>query len=218
MAVQSAEKNTNKEAKMKKGAALFALLLAGGVCFAQNISDYNRVNQLLRKGLGSSNLAAVEEGAVNLDEAERLRLYNNHRIRDDKMWAGAALNFFLGFGIGNFYQRDYLGGGVTLGGDIVGAALIITGVVKIAKIYAAGLTGGYTGISDEYDAVAYYSVGSIICAGANLFGLVRTFVFPAGYNNRLRNALQVQGLVMNIEPSIHITGQGVELALVNLKF
>jgi hypothetical protein len=199
--------------------ALFALLLTGGICFAQNVSEYNRIDQLLKGGLKNSNLAAIQEGAANLDEVERLRLYNNHKLLDDSMWLGVALDFFVGWGIGNFVQRDYLGGGITLGGHVAGLACMIVGLVKVYSTLDNAAYGSSTSITDVYyEFLGFYIAGGVISLGSQIFGLVRAFTFPSSYNNKLKKALQVQGLVMNIEPSINITGQGLELALVNLKF
>jgi hypothetical protein len=60
--------------------------------------------------------------------------------------------------------------------------------------------------------------GASLFAGARIFGLVRTFVFPDIYNKKLRNALDVNGLVLNIEPALDMTERGVELSLVRLRF
>jgi hypothetical protein len=204
---------------MKKGVIFFALLLAGGFCFAQTDESYARVNAMLRSGL-NKNFSAIQQEAFYLDEAQRLRLYNTHNMGSDNMWIGAALDFFLGLGIGNFYQKDYLGGGIALGGGLVGYGLVIGGyVVMVSEAYSA-LRGGSLG--SAYDMIEhglpFYIAGGVVLAASNTFGLVRTLIFPSSYNNKLRDALNIQGIVMNIEPSLNITGSEYELTLVHFRY
>jgi hypothetical protein len=196
---------------MKRKVIFLILLLAGSVCFAQESVEYGQVNSLLISGL-NKNFDRIQNIAAQLNEAERIRLYNIHIMKSDEMWIGAVLDFFVGFGIGNFYQQDYLGGGITLGGDIIGLGLLIAG-------YGLSLDAISTGsLSQIFDVgLPLYVAGGLVISVANIFGLVRTFTFPSSYNNKLRSALNVGGLVLNIEPSLDITAQGYELALVRIK-
>jgi hypothetical protein len=204
---------------MKKGIMIFALLLAGGFCFAQTSEGFSRVNSLLRSGL-NKNYSAIQAESFNLDEAERLRLYNAYDMGSDKMWIGAGLNFFVGFGVGNFYQKDYLAGGITLGGTVAGLGLLFGGYAVFVNelvntVSGSSSTGGREALEKG---LPLYIAGGLVLSTAQIFGLVRTFVFPSSYNNKLRNALNVQGLVLNIEPSLNITDNGYELALVHFRY
>jgi hypothetical protein len=79
---------------MKKKIMGFVLLLAGGFCFAQTSNGYIIVNQLLKSGL-NKNFARIQQEASDLSENERLMLYDAHNIGTEKMWAGAAIDFFI---------------------------------------------------------------------------------------------------------------------------
>jgi hypothetical protein len=200
---------------MKKGIVVFVLLLAAGFCFAQTDEDYARADFLIRTGL-NKNYQAIQEAASSLDTTQRLRLYDAHDMGSDTMWAGVALDFFVGFGIGNFYQKDYLGGGITLGGDLIGMGLIIGGYVVI---WDASRNNYLNVMFSQFDKGLSLSIaGGIVYSAFQIFGLVRTFIFPSGYNDKLRNALNIYGLAMNIEPSLDISDKGYELALVRLRF
>jgi hypothetical protein len=201
---------------MKKGAMFFALLLAGGFCCAQTGESYARVNTMLRSGL-NKNFSAIQQEAYNLDEVQRLRLYDTHNMGSEKTWIGVALDIFLGFGIGNFYQKDYLGGGIALGCDLAGLGLFIGGyAVMINGISAGGLLVGT--MVGMYTALPLYISGGVVTFASRTFGLIRTLIFPSGYNNKLRNALNIRSVVMNIEPSLNITGSEYELTLVHFRY
>jgi hypothetical protein len=218
---------------MKKGIMFFALLLAGGFCFAQTNESYARVDYLLQSGL-NKNYSAIQQEASTLDETQRLRLYNAYIKGTEEMWIGRALAFVLGFGIGNFYQKDYLGGGIALGGDVVGVGLMISGyAVMLDTLYTTVYTVNDSidgTVDDSVDdsvnevanriATAYtlFISGSIVCLASNIFGLVRTFIFPASYNGKLKNALNIHGLAMDIEPSLNISGSEYELTLVRFRY
>jgi hypothetical protein len=135
----------------------------------------------------------------------------------EKTWIGAALDIFFGFGIGNFYQKDYLGGGIALGGDLAGLGLFIGGyAVMINGIATEGLLVGF--LVGMYTALPLAVCGSVVLTASRIFGLVRTLIFPPGYNNKLKNALNIRSVVMNIEPSLNITGSEYELTLVHFRY
>jgi hypothetical protein len=174
---------------------------------------------MLRYGGLNKNFFAIQQEAYNLDDAQRLRLYSAHDIESDDMWIGAALDFFLSFGIGNFYQQDYLGGGITLGGDLAGIGLIIGGYVMLINDIISVSASESVEFSDMVErGLPLYISGGIVIFASNTCGLIRTFIFPSSYNNKLRNALNIQGLAMNIEPSLNITGNEYELTLVHFRY
>jgi hypothetical protein len=212
---------------MKKGILFFTVLLFSGLCFAQTSDEYNKVNSLLKAGL-NKNFALIQNEASNLDEVERSKLYDTYSIGLEKKFGGMALDFFIGFGTGNFLQKDYLGGGIALGGDLLGLGFLAAGVVKfyvdslvgLAVVIgtSAGGDGKLSGFGFLDEGFALILTGGIISLVSRTFGFVRAYVFPSAYNNKLGNALNVNGLVVNIEPSLDITKRGYELTLVRLQF
>jgi hypothetical protein len=211
---------------MKKSILFFALLLAGRFCFAQTDENYARVNSLLQSGL-NKNFFAIQQEAANLDEIQRLSLYNAHNIQSGKIAAGAALDFFLGFGIGNFLQKDYLAGGIALGGDLVASGLMLSGTAMLVVyplfVFGATREDDDTAVYDDgmfKTAVTLMFSGGFVLLASRIFGLIRTFVFPSSYNNKLRTALNISDLTltMNIEPSLGISDKGYELTLVHFRY
>jgi hypothetical protein len=205
---------------MKKITAIFILLLAGAACFGQ---DVNRINTLIKASL-DKNFDAIQREAAEMDEVERLSVYNRNKIAP---WEGGLINLFgplviggiANFGVGNFIQGDMLGGGITLGGNLVGIGVLITGVVKfyLAPV-AYARNGGGRDWPAYKDSLVLMGLGAGTTVLFNLFGTVKAFMYPSAYNNKLKRALEVEHMVLNIEPSIDISGQGVHLALARIQF
>jgi hypothetical protein len=193
---------------MKTGAVLCLLLVLCAPCFAQTTDSVQRVNVLIKASL-TKNFDAIQDEAANLTDVERLTIFTKNKMDP---WSGGLVNLLgpliiggiANFGIGNFIQNDYLGGGITLAGNLTGGIVGIVGIVQ--------LVGG--------DATGWILLGSGIATtvGFNLFGTIRAFIYPVGYNRKLKNALNVEHMVMNIKPSIDFTANGAELALVRLSF
>ena len=205
---------------MKKIPVVFILMMANAACFGQND---NRINPLIKASL-DKNFSAIQREAAEMDDVERLAVYNRNKMAP---WEGALINLFgpliiggiANFGAGNFIQGDMLGGGITLGGNLAGIGVFVTGAVKFWTASAAGDRA-----AEGRDWPAY--TGSFILMGIgagttvlfNLFGVIKAFTYPAAYNAKLKRALAVEHLALNIAPSLDITGQGVHLTLVSIQF
>jgi hypothetical protein len=206
---------------VKEKLLVVILFFAGVCCFAQTNDSYGTVNALLKSGL-NKNYGAIQDESVNLNGDERLWLYDDYAMSPYKMWMGAALNYFFGFGVGNFFQKDYLGGGVTLGGTVVGGTLCVVGYMQLLNAMndTSPSSDSYLSILIEATNkfVLFYALGGSIAVASSVFGMVRIFTFPHSYNRKLSNALNINGLALNIEPSLDISGRGLDLALVRLSF
>jgi hypothetical protein len=209
---------------MKKGILLCAFVLVGVLASAQETGNPGKVQVLIQGGL-NSNFDAIQAESALISDVDRLRLYN---ANVKKPWAGAALNFFLGYGIGNFVQGDYLGGGIALGGELVGLGLIVAGYIRAMNtlgdltgtVYEDVGTGSYPYSDDAVvkEFFTFFLIGAGTMAVSSLFGFIRTFAFPSSYNKKLANALSGGGLTLNIEPNLDIGSRGASLALVRLSF
>jgi hypothetical protein len=69
-----------------------------------------------------------------------------------------------------------------------------------------------------YGTCQYGRIWHIAVSPTLALGTIRAFTHPENYNSKLKNALNVDRLVMNIEPSVNFTAKGTELALVRLSF
>ncbi len=58
--------------------------------------------------------------------------YEKEQLID--LWIPVMLNLFLPFGVGSFVQGDYIGGGCTLGFNLLGLTLLTTGVIQMKNL------------------------------------------------------------------------------------
>ena len=203
---------------MKKIPVIGMLILASAACFGQ---DANRINTLIKASL-DKNFGAIQQEAAGMDDVERLTLYNRNKMAP---WEGGLINLFgplaiggiANFGVGNFLQGDMLGGGITLGGNLVGIGVLIAGIVKFSLVPTHYREAGQRDSPAYTDSFILMGIGAGTTVFFNLFGAVKAFMYPASYNSKLKRALDVEHMVLNIEPSLDITGQGVRLALARIQ-
>jgi hypothetical protein len=183
------------------------LFAVSAACFAQ---DDRKIDTLIRSGL-NRNFAAIQQEAADLDEAERLEIYNRNQMTK-WLWFGAVAPF----GIGNFIQKDPLWGGMVLAGEVIGMGAFITGAVMFwgPLMFIVPL---FTTAGQRSMIVGSYlmPIGGITWLLSQTAGIVRAFTHLPAYNNKLRRALQLDTMTMSIEPSVSFTGHGVALTLVS---
>jgi hypothetical protein len=131
---------------------------------------------------------------------------------------GGLLNLIPFAGVGSWAQRDYLGGGITVWGQVAGAVTFVVGtfmfiipIIMIAPILSS------EGQQFMENGMTTMAVGGITTGVFYLFGIVRGFCYPAAYNRKLETALYGGKAKLDVEPSVNITGRGVELAF-SIKF
>ena len=186
---------------------LFAMSAA---CFAQEDME---IDNLIKSGL-NRNFESIQQEAADLDEAERLEIYNRNQL-SKWLWFAAPAPF----GIGNFIQRDPLWGGMALAGEVVGYGLFVTGFVMfwgpLITIFPLFTAEGQRAVN-----IGMYlmPIGGIIAAVSHMAGVIRAFTHLPAYNKKLRAALQLDTMTMSIEPSVNINEHGVALTLVSAAF
>jgi hypothetical protein len=200
-----------EDIKMKRVTAIGLFFLISSTCFAENIED---IDALIREGL-NKNFDSIREEATDLSETDRLEIYNQHKKSHLK---GGLINVIPNllicnnFGIGNFIQGDTLSGVITLSGNLVGIGLLLYGFADQRRI-EQNLTGDIVPMS------GFFVIGPIVSWAFSMFGTVRAFVYPVSYNDKLKTALQINQVSVDIEPSLSIRpGQKYELTLVRIKY
>ncbi len=107
---------------MKKAILLFLLLLLSFSTIFADSSSYSKVSSLLDDGLyGNEELIRAESFSLSYEEKEEI--YNSNR---KSFVVPMLLNLVPGFGVGSFSQGDKTTGWVSLAGEIVSIATIIT--------------------------------------------------------------------------------------------
>ncbi|ULQ59489.1 P13 family porin [Brucepastera parasyntrophica] len=183
------------------------------------------INQLIKKGL-FKNKDAIAEKAQFLQEKDQLSL-----IADNKK-SGVGpffLNFFLGFGIGSFVQKDLVGGFIMLGADIASIAMMIPFVVHMGRFFAYFLILPVIAMADPdsdlakdfsaaVDDAAKYSglfiAGGVLMLASRIFGSVKPWTHASKWNSTLNSALsQKAKITIGIEPVIMPDQYGFKVAI-----
>jgi len=153
---------------------------------------------LLEDGLWK-NEKEIRNESINLNSMQKLMLYEDY-----KKSAGVPFvcNFLLGFGIGSFVQKDYTGGFIGLGGDLLGYIVMLSGFSMTAEetYYSNGYYYTQDVITD--DGLNTVATGMIIFLGVRVFELIRPFSYSNNYNKQLRKDIGFYNISFKIEPVI----------------
>ena len=186
------------------------LFAVGAACFAQNNYEIDR---LIRGNL-NRNIKAIQEATADLDEVERLEIYNRYQ-RSKLLWIGALAPY----GIGNFIQKDPGWGAMVLAGEVIGTGVVFVGAMMfMLPIYS--FFGMFTKEGQQSIMMGPYVMlaGSVIIGVAQLAGVIRVFTHVPAYNKKLRKALQLDTVTVSVEPEVNVTGHGVGLTLASVTF
>jgi hypothetical protein len=192
---------------------LFAICIP---CFAQEDQEIDTLIKWNLRGL-TQNFDSIQQEAADLDETERLEIYNRHK---KNVW-GRGLMSLIPFGIGSFINGDFAFGGIVMGGEVVGGALIgfgammpIFGVIMVFPIFS-----GYLPRMIEFGKTLMMAGG--ITAGAfYLLGIIRGFYYPHAYNKKLKTALGLETVSSHVSiiPSVDIIGNNTAVTLISFKW
>lgn len=125
-----------------------------------------------------------------------------------------VLNILPGLGLGSFVQGDPLGGFVGLGGEVVGAGLLVFGgaygYANLLGAIFAGMLGADTTMSaGNFQTGMYLAVGgAVLWTGTKVFEIARPIVYAKDWNEE-RGFASI-GLAPGLRPS----AAGFEPALV----
>lgn len=204
--------------------AAFALLcaLAQGA-FAEG--DKNYTKSLVSKGLYAQ-FGAIQDSAQELPMAERLWVYE--ACKKDALNTGAlgaAVNFFLGFGIGSYVIGDVSSGVLGTCLDVGTSALTITGIVIMyMPIINAASSGDPSTMlsSNPFENMGTGLVVMLIGSGLSLVSrivqIVTPFVYVNSYNKKLNDALLISLGADRIAPSLaYARPDGTEAPALGLK-
>ncbi len=175
---------------MKKIFLSCLLLLLASITFSQEKeSAMPLVDALLKEDL-YKNEDVLSQLSLDLTGIEKYILYVDYK-KDATL--PFVLNTFLGYGIGSFVQRDFLGGGIALAGGLIGTGLITYGaIVMPLNLLTMGQVS--TGI---YTLVA----GGIIIIGTRIFEMIRPLTYAKAFNEKLEDVLGLSKLAYSALPT-----------------
>jgi hypothetical protein len=193
-------------------AASFALALAftPSVVFAQqgypqqadNSEQRAKVAMLIRDGV-KKNKEAIQRESSSLSFADKEALYNKHRKKAAGGWA--ALDFFIGFGIGSYIQGD-IGFGVTQSIlDGAGYLLLINGFsawTEVGKCEDKMDRGEEDSCGNRGTSGIVMACGGISLVTSRIMSFIMPFSFQKKQNKNLREALNHDKYAFSIAPLI----------------
>jgi hypothetical protein len=180
---------------MKKIISLIAFLSI--TVFAQdeqyqvNEDQREKVQKLIKAGL-AKNKEDIQKESFSLSPADKEALYAKNRKQAAAGWA--ALDCFVGFGVGSYIQGDITFGITQSILDAVGYTLYIYSIFELA----------YTSLesSERSSGLEEYKLSLVILASSRVMSWIFPFVYQGKYNRTLKAALNSNDFSYSIDPLI----------------
>lgn len=164
------------------------------------------INDLLAKKQLKENYDKIYNEAKFLSFDERNQIYKKQK---DDAFAPFALNFFIGYGIGSFVQKDYLSGAICVATDLTSFALAVTGLIlwkkelfDITHRPQQNADVIFDTIFSGTSAFPCLIAGGILSLCSHIYGAIAPWVFSAFYNNKLEGALGLKDTQISFAPFI----------------
>ena len=143
---------------MKKIFFSFAIFLClfVGKAFADGDTSI-KIQALINKGL-FKNKTEIVSLSSKLSPSEKESLINRNKING---YFPMYMNSALGYGVGSFIAKDYIGGAVHCSIDVVCDVVMIAMFATYAKS-AFGAVEGKNGFDDVYNSAKRYLIGGIV--------------------------------------------------------
>jgi len=176
-----------------------------------NPEQVAKVQQLIRDGV-KKNKEEIQQNSIYLTPAEKTTLYDRNKKKGAAAWA--ALDFFVGFGIGSYIQGDITYGIAQSIMDAVGYSLYVVGFVNLLDSYVESTCeyGYYNGswdyncheesYGDEDSARTMIVSGLIVIGASRIMSWIFPFSYQKGYNRTLNSALNSNSISYSIDPLI----------------
>ena len=130
-------------------------------------------------------------------------------------WGPAALNFFLGFGIGSFVQGETTTGLILVGGNVIGIGLVVVGAVSaVAAAEDLGVEVEDLEAEDLEGAAILTLAGVGILVASGIYGAIAPFIHANSFNEKLRRDLGISITEISlVVPGGQRDGFGVRVTL-----
>jgi hypothetical protein len=198
----------------KKNISIALIFVICAPCFAQNKQQIDTLIKFDLSGL-KENFDSIQQEAANLDETERLEIYDRYK---KNVWIGGLINLLPG-GFGSFIQNDHIGYGITWGGELLGLGAIDVGLSMFLISFLPVLPMAFEKrLQMIINGGALTQAGCFILVPFYLFGIIRAFYYPNAYNKKLKTALwpMPEPVTFSIIPSVNTAGNDVAVTVVSL--
>ncbi|MFC2420648.1 MAG: P13 family porin [Treponema maltophilum] len=165
------------------------------------------INTLLKNKELKKNFDGIRTEAMGLSFAEKNALFSKHKSASG---ISAAINFFIGYGIGSFVQKDTVNGVICLSADLVASGLFIGSQILFDKYYKAYLSDPHywnISSSNPFETEAGKAIGLLITSGiilgiARIYEIAAPFLYSYSYNEKLREALCLKNAQISFSPIV----------------
>ena len=113
-----------------------------------------------------SDVKSIKSNINNANNNKNRKLIKNKELKNP--WGPFALNFFIGFGLGSFIQRDITGGMTSLIGDVISGIALGTGI---------GLHLNNNSFGETLAGIILIASGSISYLIFRVYQLIRPFKY-----------------------------------------
>lgn len=177
------------------------------------------INTLLKNKELKKNFDGIRTEAMGLSFAEKNALFSKHKSESG---VSAAINFFIGYGIGSFVQKDTVNGVICLSADVIASGLFFAATFVMAKDALIMAINPSSDVFDRYADIfrssnpveiavsmlkANNTLGLVIAGGvifgvSRIYGVIAPLVYGSSYNKKLEEALGLKDAQISFSPIV----------------
>ena len=165
------------------------------------------------------NFDGIRTEAMGLSFAEKNALFSKHKSASG---VSAAINFFIGYGIGSFVQKDIVNGVICLSADVIASGLFFAATFVMFKDALIMAINPSSDVFDRYVDIFHSSnpfeiavsmlkanntfglviAGGIIFGVSRIYGVIAPLMYGSSYNKKLEEALGLKDAQISFSPIV----------------
>ena len=177
------------------------------------------INTLLKNKELQKNFDGIRTEALGLSFAEKNALFSKHKSASG---VSAAINFFIGYGIGSFVQKDIVNGVICLSADVIASGLFFAATFVMAKDALIMAINPSSDVFDRYvdifhssnpfeiyfsmlkanNTLGFVIAGGIIFGVSRIYGVIAPLMYGSSYNKKLEEALGLKDTQISFSPIV----------------
>ena len=177
------------------------------------------INTLLKNKELKKNFDGIRTEAMGLSFAEKNALFSKHKSESG---ISAAINFFIGYGIGSFVQKDIVNGVICLSADLVASGLYLASSFVMFKEALIMAINPSSDVFDRYadifrssnpfeiavsmlkanNTLGFVIAGGIIFGVSRIYGVIAPLMYGSSYNKKLEEALGLKDTQISFSPIV----------------
>lgn len=188
----------------------------------QQALSETKISHLLNNHLLFENETEIFALSKNLTQTQKYYIYDRYK---ESVLTPAALNFFVGFGIGSFIQGDKKTGCIAAGGELISLSVLAFSyyyIITQSYYYTDGLAyeQSFNIPGSDMNTIAYVALASYVALmGFRCFEVISPFIYTKKYNTQLENSLGLNDTNVNLSlvPKLNNNGSASLALAFNFK-